>query len=362
MQKPLYVAFSDPHLGRSWTAHTVPSTREALTTHYEYPIHEAIQKYADHNVPLVCGGDWFDRAHNSERMIQRSNEMLQRMERVVAGNHDHVGRDSALTSLQLLHELQGEQSPIGIAPDHLNAPAVDLCSAGGVLIYSVPHHATQALFEQAVFEAEAHARGQAGHKVIFLHCNYGAPGGGKPDTNLYLTAPLQKALEEVFDFILLGHEHLPRRIGSKVVIMGSTQPCSFGELGPRFFYEFHEEGGKLVIKPVAIATQLKHREVTLELVDGQIPEVQAEQLVDLQGNLPVRYSAAVQKLVKKLYADGALAVRMGVTFDAGTTLDGDAVSGSMKNLIDVVRYEVSEHPTWPALLEASLKRINEEKV
>ena len=362
MTQTLMAAFSDPHLGRTWMAHTVPSTRDALTEHYEYPIREAIQTYAQRGVPLICGGDWFDKAHNSERQIQRSDSMLRDMALVVAGNHDHAGRESALTSLQLLHGLQEQRSPVTIAEDHLNKPAVSLNYIADIAVYAVPHHATQALFEQAVYEAEAHARQEPKHKVIFLHCNLGAVGGGKPDTNLYLTPPLKQVLEEVFDFVLLGHEHLPRRVG-KTIVMGSTQPCGFGELGPRFFYEFYEDGGALQVRQAPIKTQMTHAQYdvtgwTQDLLQGAEPA----QLVDLQGTLPVRQAPLVQKLVKRLYAEGALAVRMGVVFDSGTTLDGDAVQGSMANLIDVVRHEISENPDWTKLLDEALSEINEEKV
>lgn len=359
-RKLQFAAFSDPHLGRTWSAHTVPNTREALTERYHDPILEAVFRYADKGVPLLCGGDWFDKAHNNERLIRASDRALKRMALVVAGNHDHAGRESAVTSLQLLHGMQ-ETSPVSIATDHLNDPAVNLHYLGDVAVYSVPHHATQALFEQAIFEAEAHAKGEAGHKVIVLHCNFGAPGGGKPDTNLYLTAPLQKALEGVFDFILLGHEHLPRRIGSKVIIMGSTQPCNFGELGPRFFYEFFVEDGKLQVALTPIQTGITYRvwDVTEKSLSEALPD--PVELVDLRGTLPVKLTPQVQKLVRQLYAGGALAVRMGITFETGKTLDGDAVSGSMRNLIDVVRYEISENQAWTQLLDDALAAINEEK-
>jgi len=78
----------------------VPMTREKLTDRYLDPIRELCQIPGSHR--LVCGGDWFDKAHNSERTIQQSNHLMQRLEILVAGNHDHASRESALTSLQLL--------------------------------------------------------------------------------------------------------------------------------------------------------------------------------------------------------------------------------------------------------------------
>ena len=36
----LFIAFSDPHVGRQWGAHAVPMTREKLTDRYLDPIRE----------------------------------------------------------------------------------------------------------------------------------------------------------------------------------------------------------------------------------------------------------------------------------------------------------------------------------
>lgn len=361
MDKILFAAFGDVHLGRVWSAHTVPAKRELLTERYEWPVREAIQNYARRNIPLACAGDWFDKAHNSERQIQRSNEMLADMSIVIAGNHDHVNRESALTSMQLLHGLnQHNGDTITISPDHLNETCVNAQQFGSCWFYTVPHHATQALFESALIEAQAHAHGEKGPKVIMLHANVGAIGGGKADSNLYLTPQLAKMLEQDFDFILVGHEHLPRQMG-KVVVLGSTQPCSFGELGPRFFYEFGMADGKLVMHKQPITTALTHQ--VIQVVAGQELKISdGAELVDLKGHVPMSMAKPVQRFVKDLYERGALAIRVDLTFDAGVTLDGDAVSGSMRNLIDVIRYEISDNPEWTAMLDESLAEMNEEKV
>lgn len=45
-------------------------TREKLTDRYLDPIRELCQIPGNHR--LVCGGDWFDKAHNSERTINKA--------------------------------------------------------------------------------------------------------------------------------------------------------------------------------------------------------------------------------------------------------------------------------------------------
>lgn len=366
MSKPLAVFFSDPHLNRVWSAHTIPTTRERLTEAYYLPVQELIAKYADKGVQLMCGGDWFDRAHNPEKVIQRSAALLKRVTVTVAGNHDHVNRDQAITSLALLGNLDEDLSyQLSINPDHLNETSVDLHHISDeVDLFTVPHHATQALFEAALFEAATAAKTtRATHHILMTHCNVGDPGGGKPDSNLYLTPALQQALGETFDYILVGHEHVPRRIGEKVIVMGSTQPCNFGELGcDRSAWELHLRDGDLTIERVSLATQLRSTRITLnseadvQRQAGEIPD-----LVHLVGVMPVTASKQVQRLVKSLYERGALAVKLDINFTSGTVVDGEAVQGSMSNLLDVVRGEIQGNKDWTRIFNDTLAKINEEK-
>ena len=333
----------------------MPLTREALTDRYFDPIIELNKVYPD--VPKVCAGDWFDRAHNSERIIQRSLPLLEEIRLIIAGNHDHAGRESAVTSMQLLAGLLEDQANITIAEDHLNAFGLTWSNIGGVGIYSIPHCGTQALFEEACYKAASTARAETGHKVLMIHANVGNVGGGKPDSCLYLTPQIQQGIEDAFDFIITGHEHMPSKNG-KLIVLGSTQPCGFGELGTRFFWEFHEdEDGALYVKKVPIASQLSfaNYDVATLLADPTMTVSYAE-LVDLQGTLPISQSRNVQRLVKTFFEMGTKAVRMDVKFEAGAAETGDEVQGSMKNLVDVVRAEIGENKAWLGLLEEALKK------
>ena len=357
----LFIAFSDPHVGRQWGAHAVPMTREKLTDRYLDPIRELCQIPGNHR--LVCGGDWFDKAHNSERTIQQSNYLMQRLEILVAGNHDHASRESALTSLQLLAGLSdNNESIVKIAPDHLNE-AYATCSFIGrdddLAILTVPHHASQALFEQALYEAEEGARGMDGWKVLVIHANHGAPGAGKADSGLYFTPALQQAMEKTFDYILMGHEHLPKQQG-KTLVMGSTQPCNFGEIGPRFFYGFYAHEGSLKFDRIPIQTQLTYiRHDAEQLLAAD--DWKGAELVDIQGHLPVAKARKLQALVKDFYAAGSLAVRVDVTFESGNSLDGEQVTGSMRNLVQVVRDELGDNKAWLELFDETLQKISGEK-
>lgn len=356
---PAFVLFSDPHLGRAWGAHAVPLTRDKLTEKYALPFNEIRARYP--STPKICGGDLFDRAHNNEKLIHQAMLLAVDVDFILAGNHDHASRESALTSLQLMARSGTEG--IVMAEDHLNRADAQYEQIGGVGVYLVPHHATQALFEEAVYDCLAHAKEDSGPKVMVVHANHGPIGGGKPDSSLYVTPQLEAAIHQHVDLLFLGHEHLPRKIG-KTYIMGSTQPCNFGELGPRFCYEIHRNGSELLVKQQELATTMTS--ATYSAADiircgaaGGATELVAD-LVTLDGTAPMAMTRQVQRLVKDFFAAGALAVRMNVEWQQGEQT-GAQVSGSMRNLLDVVRGEIKDNEPWTLLLEEALVQINEGK-
>lgn len=342
---PVFTAISDSHLGRVWGAHCTPATRTALSNRYFDPVDEV----AKLGVPILHGGDWHDKAHNSEAFILRSMAALENIKLVVAGNHDHVNREGAVTSLQLMEDM--DSGTIVSNPDVMNDIHVDYQRIRGVGVHMVPHHATQAQFEQALQKAALSARDEP--SVLITHCNVGSIGGGKPDSCLYLTPQLVQMLEPHFDYILVGHEHLPRQIG-KVVVMGSTQPCNFGELGPRFRYDFHLRDGKLEMSREPLESTLTHKVVELA-GDFSKSQVEGAELILLKGILPANNAKEVQGLVRHAYASGALAVKVDVAFDNGTVLDGEAVHGSLRNLVQVVQEELAENKPWLDLFNEEIK-------
>ena len=85
------------------------------------------------------------------------------------------------------------------------------------------------------------------------------------------------------------------------------------------------------------------------------------ELVDIQGHLPVAKARKLQAMVKDFYAMGSLAVRVDVTFESGNSLDGEQVTGSMRNLVQVVRDELGDNKAWLELFDETLQKISGEK-
>lgn len=350
------VAFSDPHVGRTWSAHCTPATRDALRGRYLDPIKEVLKRF-DPTTRVICGGDWFDRSHNSEALIAESLELMAGVHVLIAGNHDHSGRASAVTSLGLIDEL-GMVEGLIYNREHLNELNYSMDGSSGILVFTVPHHGTQELFERACMEAADHAKHLGKPAILILHANVGAIGGGKPDSSLYLTPQLQAAIEEPFQYILCGHEHLPRRQG-KLIVMGSTQPCTFGELGPRFFWGFTLlEDGKIEVEQIPIESALSHAVVD---ITGGVPEAPEAELLLIKGRAPLSAAREVQQLVRQAYAGGALAVKVDVEFIKGDTAAGEKVASSLNNLVNVIEQELSGNQEWLDLFHEALDETKNPK-
>ena len=354
----LAVMIGDAHLGHTWGAHSVSQTRQQLKNAYFDAVREAGVKYGR---KLISVGDFFDKTHNDETTIFRAiTQADDYFLAILAGNHDIENKKGSLSSFQFM-DLTIEDNPIHMSyAENLSEPFFSeftLCPE--VCVIMVPHHLSQELFEKALEAAAKRAAQLKPTKAILVaHCNYGE-SGGKSDSDLYLTPKLQASMEEFFDLIFLGHEHLPAQIG-RTYITGSCQPCNFGELGPRFFWEVHldvkSEALKVIKSP--ITSVLRHvvfdctnsREFDFDYAPGD------PQLVKLEGSVPLEKAAQVHALVKRLYGAGALAVKVDIDFQSGAGEGLQKVDGKMSNLLDTVRSEI-ELAGWADLFEEAVLAV-----
>jgi DNA repair exonuclease SbcCD nuclease subunit len=219
--------FTDPHLGTSRAAHTTRSSAAALQQElYNQAMH--IVETAEH--PIMCVGDLFDKAFNPERVLLQGFNVASRCWMTLAGNHDMTNRVGTVTSLDALAEMG---VPVCRAPDLTN-PYFEARDS----IYMVPHHASQAVFIDACFNAAAHAANEREGKAsfLFLHCNYDF-SLAVDDNTLNLPADIAERLLNAFDFIFIGHEHnRSRHQDGRVVALGNTHPTSFHDISDKYTY------------------------------------------------------------------------------------------------------------------------------
>jgi DNA repair exonuclease SbcCD nuclease subunit len=300
-----YTLFTDPHLGTRRAAHTTRESAKKLTQ----ALFDQALTIAENGYNPICLGDLFDRACNEEAILVQGFQVSSNCLWTLAGNHDSTNREGTVTSLDALKALH---CPIVSSPD-LSTPYHLYLGDG---IFMVPHHASQELFETALFHAAEHAAHDRGGKasVLMLHCNYDAPDFMQvEDDTLNLSAEVAERLLNAFDYILLGHEHRPATFfDGRVVILGNTHPTSFSDISDKFSYVLDIGDGHVSIEPELIWSQERgFREIRY---GDPVPDLSGVQFVSVFGIAEAEQSVAVADFVQEVWSAGAdlLAVRNNV--------------------------------------------------
>ncbi len=314
-----YTLFTDPHLGTRRAAHTTRESAKKLTQ----ALFDQAMKAVEGPKP-ICLGDLFDRAFNDEATLVQGFNVASNCMWTLSGNHDSTNRADTVTSLDALRALH---CPIVSSPD-LSTPYYEAYGP----IYFVPHHASQELFETALFHAAEHAAHHLEGKasVLMLHCNYDAPDFmDVQDDSLNLPAEVAEQLLNAFDYIFLGHEHRPAsHFDSRVLVLGNTHPTSFSDISDKFSYTLQIDDGFVQIDKHLIWSEAeRYREVRY---GDPLPELAGVQFVNVVGMAPAEESVAVSDFVQEVWAAGAdlLAVRNNVTI--GQAFNDVEVSGESK--------------------------------
>lgn len=280
--------FTDPHLGTARQAHTTRESSEALKMSL---YHQAMAIVNTAENPVICVGDLFDKACNSEATLVQGYDVASRCWMTLAGNHDMTNREGTVTSLDALAEMG---VPICRTPDLTN-PYFDAFES----IYMVPHHASQIVFEQAMKNAAAHA---AEHRdglasYLFLHCNYDF-NLAVEDNTLNLRRELAQELIVAFDYIFIGHEHNGSTdLGGQVVVLGNHHASSFHDVSDKYIYHLELETATLTKECVWAAAD-HYREIK---IGGEIPDLAGVQFVDVTGTDSVANAVEVSEFIREVW-------------------------------------------------------------
>lgn len=263
--------FTDPHLGVSRKANTTASSSARLND----ALFEQAMKCCDRELPTFVAGDLFDKGHNSERVIAQGIAIAQRA-MVLAGNHDEANREDDVTSLMLVEKTLSEQV---IRTPNVGGSFFAQPFAG---VYTVPHHASQEMFMQALQRASEHAalHGEPKHKYLFVHCNRGQIVGDTPDSVLVLTDEDENTLLETFSKIFYGHEHRPASYkDGRVIVLGNTHPTGFADVSDKYRYVLDTGTGN--VEQHLIWSEAEHFS-RFELGDP-LPTNEALQFIEVHG-------------------------------------------------------------------------------
>jgi DNA repair exonuclease SbcCD nuclease subunit len=296
------IFWSDPHLGLNRTSHTTPASRKALR---ELLYLQALQVSTTTSKDrTVCLGDLFDTTDNDEATIIQGATVASQCSLVLSGNHDLANRDGKVSSLSLIGELVKDSA---IAIDD-SEPGFFEVAMTDCTIYAIPHKRTQELFDQSLRNLPWVAPNEP--RIVVLHCNY-ASGFATDEASLNLTKEQAAELTERFDYVLLGHEHIPRSdFGGKLQILGNTHPTSFSDISDKFSWTLVDG----VLTPTKIWSTERHRKFTWEELLQPDQDYGDLQFIEITGTAPATKLPEVAKAIQKLWslAPDALMIRNSV--------------------------------------------------
>ena len=300
------IFWSDPHLGLNRTSHTTAASRKLLQ---EALLAKAKQVTV---TPSICLGDLFDTTDNEERVIVQGAEIAKKVAAVLSGNHDLPNRDGKLSSLQLIGELV-ESTAVVLLDKDTNFVCLPLRGFNELIL--VPHKRTQALFDETLNNLLGLRKSASSDKnVVCLHCNYNSPFA-TDEASLNLSRDQAQALLSVFDYILIGHEHIPRSdFEGRVQLLGNIHPTSFADISDKFIWEVTTEG----LSPIKVWDKATHYlsldwEALLSL-----PTLADElQFIEVIGTAPAARLPDIARAIQKLWGvlPNALMIKNAVKSD-----------------------------------------------
>lgn len=238
-----HLFFTDPHLGLSRTTNTTAQSQKRLQEALFDQAMSIVNDGKEKGYRIHCLGDLFDRFSNPEPIIAQGMELARECDTVIGGNHDARNRTDAVSSLDLLARALNTKDDQRVVYAPFGERAVKIDQYDGFVLCSVAHVGGQQLFDEVLAYAVEGVKPltHQKYKILMLHCNYDRDFGHdiENDPALNLSTDKAKELLEVFDYILLGHEHEPLEdLDGRVKILGNTMPLGFGEISDRYCYTF----------------------------------------------------------------------------------------------------------------------------
>lgn len=308
----MITVFSDPHLGLTLGANTTVASRKRLQLRLEEQL-AAVTVGRDG--VKICAGDFFHKHTNPEDVILRAAKLARYSDIILAGNHDVTNIADRKGSLDVLNAIDDTDTILPVAFGAVRVYTKEFFEGENTVVTLIPHHTTQDLFDQALNQAEAGLQFvEPGiTNILILHCNYDCQFASD-DTSLNLRAERAASLLDVFDYVLLGHEHNPREdLNERLIVVGNTHPTGFSDISDKRVLTF--DNGK--VSEELIWSKDRHY---LEIGPDQLERVTSDtQFLRIVGELAPSELHAYTRSLRKLWAEmpDLFAVRSEVVIKGG---------------------------------------------
>jgi DNA repair exonuclease SbcCD nuclease subunit len=320
---------TDYHLGMSLNTHTTHESRGRLKTAL---YHQALGIVTDNSDSHYCLGDMVHTYRNSEETIQQVMTILSKLDNCIMGNHDVTNRSDSMGTMELLHPLYD------IVPAVMGKCKPHHEYEGDAVLVLIPHTNSQELFEETLAGLKKKDTPDHRPNILLLHCNYESPWELNA-TTLNLTRETAKKLLEIYDYILIGHEHNYREdLDGRVILLGNTHPTNFGDISDKYRWSYTVDGG---LEKTLVWEKEKHYEKVDPFAEEDIDS--SRQFIEVEGDVEAAVFPAYCKWLAKLWkkCDKAYAIRSNVNIireDFTSTID----EAELQSLEDTIAEELKD--------------------
>lgn len=224
---------TDFHLGTRRQAHTTNSSSAALGREISAHALRIVEEFKP-----VFLGDLFDKTNNPEAVLVEGYRVAQHCSLILGGNHDLKNRQGEISTLMALCEFPDITDKV-VSQSSLDAASFKRVEMPDAILYAVPHHASQAVFEQALLDVCKQPESDGVAEIVLLHCSYNCSFSEGNDASLNLTPEMADHLLNRFDFVLSGHEHNHSvHKWGRLIMLGNHHPTSFSDIADKYVWHY----------------------------------------------------------------------------------------------------------------------------
>jgi len=303
--------FTDPHLGKVLSANTTLDSRKRLQNDLYYHVKGILQQEGAGT--WLCLGDLLDKYQNTEATLLQALDVAQSVDMVMAGNHDVVNDVTRVGTLQVLEQVLSSEGDSGIRRVPFNESGFFVTEMGQCAFYIVPHHSRDDLFEEALCAAtkmaedrelvdESEGRTRR-HMHLLLHCNYDMEFACN-DVTLNLSRQRAGKLLEVFDRILIGHDHNPKEdFDGRLIVLGNTHPTGFGDISDKRIALVDADTGEIEFVTVWRKGSGYAELQVGELLTGDLDVIgNGLNFIDIKGTVEADQAMDLSRVLKRLWS------------------------------------------------------------
>lgn len=337
--------FTDPHIGKVLVSNTTPASRKRLTERLTLAAVEQVNSQKNKGGESVCGGDLFDKFDNPASVVRDGIRVASKCALVLGGNHDVENSAGSYSSLNLVDDTLNSDLCSPVVMPTYNENSCHRTTVKGARIDSVPHHSTQQLFDTTLSSLLDNPKSTV-PMILLLHCNYDCDMATN-DTSLNLTRDVAAKLLSVYDYILIGHDHNPKKdFDGRLIVMGSVHPTCFGDCHVDHKIYGFSVGDDSITEEVVWAWEEKYYECVVDdNIEAWDPLPEGREFVRVSGRMTPEQVPQLAKWVRDAWKrESVFAIRVDAVVVADRTDAADVEFSQKVSFREMLTNKLADSP------------------